>query len=85
MMSRAENKPVFNDSLQVKTLRPEDIIGLKIQAFHNDPGNRYFVDVPDIQQLLTLHGQSMDMGLVREYFRLFKKENLLDEWLDNIK
>ena len=85
MMARAEKKPVFNDSLQVKTLRPEDIIGLKIQAIHNDPGNRYVVDAPDIQQLLALHGQQMDMELVREYFSLFEKENLLDEWLENIK
>jgi hypothetical protein len=85
MMSRAENKPVFNDSFQVKTLRPEDIIGLKIQAIHNDPSNRYVVDAPDIQQLLTLQGGCMDMRLVREYFRLFEKENLLDEWLDDIK
>jgi len=27
----------------------------------------------------------MDMELVREYFKIFDKENLLDEWLDNIK
>jgi hypothetical protein len=85
MMSRAEKKPVFNDSFQVKTLRPEDIIGLKIQAIHNDPGNRYAVDASDIQQLLNLHKQVMNMELVREYFRLFEKENLLDEWLNNIK
>jgi len=85
MMSRAEEKPVFNNSFQVKTLQPEDIIGLKIQAIHNDPGSRYIVDASDIQQLISLHGQGMNMELVREYFRLFEKENLLDEWLGNIK
>ena len=47
----------------------------------NDPANRYGVDAPDIQQLLKLHGSSMDMDLVRDYFRLFEKEDLLDEWL----
>ncbi len=39
----------------------------------------------EIQRLLALHQDKMDMGLVREYFKIFDKENLLDEWLDNIK
>ena len=85
MMARAEKKPVFNESFHVKTLLPEDIIGLKIQAIHNDPGNRMAIDGSDIQQLLKLFHRDMDMRLVREYFTIFEKENLLDEWLDNIK
>jgi hypothetical protein len=85
MMSRAEKKPVFDESCEVKILLPEDIIGLKIQAIHNDPGNRLPVDGSDIQQLLRLHHHNMDMRLVREYFKIFEKEKLLDEWLDNIE
>ena len=27
---------------------------------------------------------TMDMNLVREYFRLFEKEDLLDEWLEGL-
>ena len=27
---------------------------------------------------------TMDMNLVREYFRLFEKEDLLDEWIDGL-
>jgi hypothetical protein len=50
----------------------------------NDPKNRYAVDAPDIQQLLRLHGSRLDIALVREYFRLFEKEDLLDEWLGEI-
>jgi hypothetical protein len=68
----------------MKALLPEDLIGLKLQALVNDPQNRYTVDAPDIQQLLKLHKTSMDMGLVREYFRLFGREAILDEWLDNL-
>jgi len=26
----------------------------------------------------------MDMNLVREYFRLFEKEDLLDEWIEGL-
>ena len=65
----------------MKALLPENLIGLKLQAIVNDPANRYGVDAPDIQQLLKLHWSSMDMDLVRDYFRLFEKEDLLDEWL----
>jgi hypothetical protein len=34
-----------------------------------------------LKKSLKLHGSSMDMNLVRDYFRLFEKEDLLDEWL----
>ena len=85
MMRRAKKNPVFGGEFEVKTLLPEDLIGLKIQAISNDPENRYVVDAPDIQRLLALHSDKMDMELVREYFRLFDKEIQLDEWLEDIK
>jgi hypothetical protein len=43
------------------------------------------IDAPDIQRILSLFKDRMDMGLVREYFRLFDKEALLDEWLDEVE
>jgi hypothetical protein len=52
-----------------------------VQAIANDPGNRFAIDAPDIQRLLRLHRGSLDMVLVREYFRIFEKEDLLEEWL----
>ena len=85
MMKRAVKKGVFDGEYEVKTLLPEDLIGLKIQAIYNDPKNRYLIDAPDIQRLLALHKDKMDMKLVREYFKIFGKEDLLDEWLSNIK
>ena len=85
MMRRALKKKVFDGEYEVKTILPEDLIGLKIQAIYNDPKNRYLIDAPDIQRLLALHKDKMDMQLVREYFKLFGKEDLLDEWLDKIK
>ena len=36
-------------------------------------------------RILSLYKDRMDMGLVREYFRLFDKEALLDEWLDEVE
>jgi len=85
MMRRAREYPVFDGEFEVKTLLPEDLIGLKVQAISNDPQNRYIVDAPDIQRLLALYRDKMDMNLVREYFRLFDKEPLLDEWISDTK
>ncbi|MFC1812441.1 nucleotidyl transferase AbiEii/AbiGii toxin family protein [Thermodesulfobacteriota bacterium] len=85
MMQRAQQKMVFDGEFEIKSLMPEDIIGLKVQAISNDPENRYPVDAPDIQRLLSMHRDHMDMELIREYFKIFDKEYLLDEWLSNIK
>ena len=85
MIQRARKSTVFDGEFEVKTLPPEDLIGLKIQTIANDPRNRYVIDAPDIQRILGLHMDKMDMDLVREYFRIFDKEALLDEWLGNIK
>jgi len=82
MIRRALKKEIFDGEFKVKTLLPEDLIGLKIQAIYNDPKNRYLIDAPDIQRLLALHKDKMDMQLVREYFKIFGKEDLLDEWLN---
>lgn len=85
MLKRAPKVPVFDNTLEVKTLLPEDLIGLKIQAIVNDPENRSLVDTPDIQRILQLHQDTMDMELVREYFQIFQQEALLDEWLSKIE
>ena len=85
MIRRALLKDVFEGEFQVKTLRIEDLIGLKIQAICNDPENRYLIDAPDIQRLLSLHKDTIDLEIIREYFKIFDKEALLDEWLGKNK
>jgi hypothetical protein len=84
MLKRAREMLVLDGELRVKVLLPEDLIGLKLQAIVNDPKNRYGVDAPDIQRLLKLPVRVMDMDLVREYFRLFNREDLLNEWLADL-
>jgi predicted nucleotidyltransferase len=81
MVNRARMMPVMDGELTVKVLLIEDLIGLKLQALANDPKNRFAIDAADIQRLLKLHRNRLDIGLVREYFRLFEKEDLLNEWL----
>jgi predicted nucleotidyltransferase len=85
MLQRARLVPLFDGELRVRTLLPEDVIGLKVQAIHNDPRNRVPVDAPDIQRILDRHRLTMDMARVREYFELFGKEALLDEWLADLE
>lgn len=85
MMTRSKKTPIFDGEFEVKTILPEDLIGLKIQVISNDPQNRYLVDTPDIQRLLAMYQDKMDMGLVREYFRVFDKEALLDEWINAVE
>jgi predicted nucleotidyltransferase len=84
MMRRAKEIPVFDGAYMLKTILPEDLIGLKVQAISNDPENRFPVDAPDIQRILQIKIDQIDMELVRMYFKLFGKEDLLDEWLDKI-
>lgn len=65
-----------------KVVAPEDLIGLKLQALANNPARPH--DRGDIEALLRLHGRSMNLALVRDYFILFERESELDELLDTI-
>lgn len=57
---------------KVKCLRAEDIIGLKIQAFANNP-KREFKEKADIQALIEVRGQQLDWNRIKEYADLFGK------------
>ena len=69
----------FGDA-QVPVVEPEDIIGLKVQASHNDPARRDH-DMSDVRSLLRVHGGALNMERVRTYFSLFNQEKILDEML----
>ena len=62
---------MYAGSLRVRTLRPEDIIGLKVQALANDP-QRERVDLVDIELLVERFAAEIDWGRMREYFALWK-------------
>jgi hypothetical protein len=85
MMRRAKKRPIFDGEFDVKTLLPEDLIGLKIQAISNDPKNRFAIDSLDIRKILQIKMDEIDIELVKEYFRLCNKEDLLYEWLSEIE
>jgi hypothetical protein len=56
-----------------------DLIGLKVQAYVNDPRRRR-ADLVDIERLLRAN-PDLALERVREYFRLFEREADLEELL----
>jgi len=57
----------------------EGLIGFKLQAWVND--RRRGQDVEDIRKLLSANREVLDLREIREYFRLFDREALLEQWL----
>jgi hypothetical protein len=62
----------------VRVVEAEDLIGLKVQSSSNDPSRRHR-DLADVERLLRT--AELDLGRVREYFRLFDREKELDALL----
>ena len=59
-----------SDAGGIPVIRPEGIIGLKVQAIANDP-DRLARDMADIEWLLRMKFNTMDTALIREYFEVF--------------
>lgn len=75
----AERKTSFGVFRVVST---EGLIGFKLQALVNDP--RRTQDLEDIRALLRANLDSLNIDEIREYFRLFQRESLLDELIGEI-
>jgi len=80
MLARAPLKKMLDGQFELKVLKAEDLIGLKVQALTNDP-RRYHQDMSDIESLIVQSRAKLDMSLVREYFALFKSEKMLEDIL----
>jgi hypothetical protein len=63
----------------VRVISAEGLIGFKLQGIVNDP--RRTQDMEDIKSLLSANRGKLDVTEVREYFRLFEREALLDDLL----
>lgn len=74
----------ISETLSVKCLSLEDIIGLKLQALVNDPA-RELRDRADMESLVAAakqQGRAIDWNLLGDYFRLFERDNVLAELRD---
>jgi hypothetical protein len=65
----------------LRVVSTEGLIGFKLQGLVNDPRRRQ--DLEDIRALLRTNRAKLDMNEVREYFRLFNRDGLLDELLSD--
>ncbi|MFZ3230910.1 MAG: hypothetical protein WA160_11945 [Pseudobdellovibrio sp.] len=72
MLKRAN----LNNELNIYILKAEDIIGLKIQAYKNDP-SRELQDKADIQKLLSL--PNLDHEIIKKYADLFNEWSTLEK------
>jgi len=64
----------------LRVVSAEGLIGFKLQAIVNDP--RRTQDLEDIRALLRTNRDSLNLNEVRDYFRLFGRDALLEELLD---
>lgn len=78
MLANAEEKPIFGGSLSIKVARPEDLIGLKVQAFVNDE-TRLVGDLADIESLMALYKEKLDWKRIDDYFSVFEKDGMAKE------
>jgi predicted nucleotidyltransferase len=80
MLRRAQ--PITLRGSATKLVCPEDLIGLKLQALANRPDRAQ--DRADIEIMLQRFSATMDMQLVRDYFKIFEKEHELEQFLSNL-
>lgn len=78
MLERAEEKKIFGEELTIKVVKPEDLIGLKVQAMANDE-SRKAVDLADIESLMAHYGAKLDWPLIEDYFSIFGMSELAKE------
>ena len=78
MLKRAQH----NNDLNIYVVKPEDIIGLKIQAYKND-SSRELQDKADIQKLLTR--SDIDMVIVKKYADLFQEWPVIEKLISLTK
>lgn len=83
MLKRAKRHDIL-ERFQVPVLIPEDIIGLKIQSYVNNP-KRQTLDMADIEFLLRENLENLNFELIREYFDLFDQTEMLEELFKRIK
>lgn len=67
------------ETLRIPVISLEGLLGLKLQAFHDDP--RRLRDLQDMLELFKANRNRIDIDEVRGYFRLFDRESLLDDIL----
>ena len=78
MLQRAEDRNMLGETIFVKVLKIEDLIGFKAQAIANNR-ERTTIDLADIEVLINTHKSTIDWSLIEEYFVLFGLNDMFKE------
>lgn len=70
MLERAQAWPALGGRVNLKTARPEDVIGLKVQAMCNDP-TRKLQEQRDIEMLMRHYGSRLDWARIEDLYDVF--------------
>lgn len=70
IVDRAQPRPLSQATMSMRVARPEDIIGLKIQAFWSNPLRRTH-EAADIEALASIYGARLNWTDIQEYYELF--------------
>ncbi len=76
MLENAVNKSIFGGSIDIRILKPEDLIGLKLQAIKND-FSRESIDRSDIKYLLG--NISLDINKIKNYAKILNMTDYFDK------
>ena len=76
MLDRISEKEL--EGIKIKVLKPEDIIGLKIQAMVNDK-TREEREIADIVEILKKFKGEINWSLVKNYFKIFNLEDIYED------
>ena len=80
MLNRASPRLLRGARLRVPVIDAEGLIGLKLQALVNAPARRAR-EAADIEALFAARGESLDVAILRDYYRLFDREAELERLL----
>ena len=78
MLKEKQIKTIYNGDMAIPVLKPEDIIGLKVQALANNP-KREELDKSDIKAILEKYREHVDWSRLKEYFALFSLTEYYEE------
>lgn len=76
MLRHSKTVSVLGRKTMVKVVRPEDIIGLKVQAAANDQ-TRQTKEYADIETIMAHYRGKLDWHLIEDYFELFAEKDAL--------
>lgn len=79
MLERAAEREIYGGELKIRVLKPEDLIGLKLQAIKNNP-SRKGIDLADIKALASVQRGKLDWPLIKKYAEILEAEEMLKEF-----